>query len=184
MTQKNTVYAGAHSVNKVHITGHEIKLNPEETIVSKTDEAGAILYVNDVFVNISGFSEDELLGAPHSIVRHPHMPRSIFKLMWDTIKSGKEIFAYVVNRCKNGDHYWIFAHVTPCYDLQGKLIGFHSARRAPTSAAVAAIEPFYRQLVEIENKRDRKEGLAESEATLQAMLEQKKISYGEFIFSL
>lgn len=88
-----------------HVTGKEVFFKPEEIIVSKTDLKGRITYANRVFLDISGFTEAELLGKPHSILRHPEMPRCVFKLLWDTIQNGSEIFAYVINRCKNGDHY-------------------------------------------------------------------------------
>jgi PAS domain S-box-containing protein len=97
----------------VHLTGVERTFVENEIIVSKTDLKGRITYANDVFIKLAGFTETELLGQPHSIIRHPEMPRCVFKLLWDTIAEGGEIFAYVVNRSKNGDHYWVFAHVTP-----------------------------------------------------------------------
>ena len=80
---------------------------------------------------IAGYTEQEVLGKPHSLIRHPHMPRCVFKLLWDTIAGGDEIFAYVVNRCKNGDHYWVLAHVTPSRNTNGDIIGYHSNRRVP-----------------------------------------------------
>lgn len=178
------LYAGSRAADKLFLTGHEVRLAPADTIVSKTNKTGLITYANDVFLDISGFREDEILGAPHAIVRHPHMPRCIFKLLWDRVGQGHEIFAYVVNRCKNGDHYWVLAHVTPCYDLSGQLIGYHSSRRAPRAEAVQAIEPLYKNLLEIEKKHERKEGLAMSGKALQDILAQKKIVYDEFVFSI
>ena len=88
------------------VTGHEVFFDDDEIIVSKTDLTGKITYANDMFLRIAGYKEVEVLGQPHSLIRHPDMPRSIFKLLWDTISAGGEIFAYVMNRCKNGDHYW------------------------------------------------------------------------------
>ncbi len=117
-----------------------VKITPTRTesffdgnryIVSKTDLKGRITYVNRVFLDISQFTEDELLGAPHSIIRHPDMPRAVFKLLWDRLAEGHEVFAYVKNMTKRGDFYWVFAHVTPSYDNAGKMIGFHSNRRVP-----------------------------------------------------
>ena len=86
-------------------TGREVSFATDEITVSKTDLHGRITYANDVFVRVSGYSERELLGAPHSILRHPAMPRSVFKLLWDTIGQGDEVFAYVLNLAKNGDAY-------------------------------------------------------------------------------
>ena len=99
-------------------TGRESVFGEEEIIVSKTDAKGRITYANEVFLRVSGFAEEEVIEAPHSVVRHPHMPRCIFKLMWDTIQSGQEMFGYVLNMAKDGDHYWVLAHVTPTFDEQ------------------------------------------------------------------
>ena len=96
-----------------YLSGVERVLRDDEIVVSKTDTKGRITYCNDTFIRMAGYSEPELMGQPHSIVRHPAMPRCAFKLVWDTIEAGKEVFAYVINRAKNGDHYWVFAHVTP-----------------------------------------------------------------------
>lgn len=105
-------------------TGREVFLHNKDYIVSKTDTKGRIVYVNREFMRISGFSESELLGRQHNIIRHPGMPRGIFKLLWDVIAAGSECFAYVKNLCKNGDHYWVLANVSPDFDKQGEIIGF------------------------------------------------------------
>ena len=112
-------------------TGNERTFGRDEVIVSKTDAKGVITYANRTFMKVAGFEEDELLGAPHSIIRHPDMPRCVFKLLWDTLAAGREIFAYVVNMAKNGDHYWVFAHVTPSIGLSGDLLGYHSNPSRP-----------------------------------------------------
>ena len=100
---------------RTNLTGVERTFGEDEIIVSKTDLTGRITYANDVFLRISGYAEAEVLGQPHSIIRHPGTPRAVFSLLWRTIESGREIFAYVVNRAKNGDHYWVLAHVTPTF---------------------------------------------------------------------
>ena len=119
---------------RVKPTGVERRFAEDEVIVSKTDLRGHITYANEVFVRVSGFREDELLGAPHSIVRHPDMPRCVVQLLWDRIAAWHEVFAYVLNMSKNGDHYWVHAHVTPTFDEQGKIVGYHSNRRVPDAA--------------------------------------------------
>ena len=86
-------------------TGVERSFSPDEIIVSKTDTKGIITYANKIFLDIAGYTEDEVLGKPHNMIRHPDMPRCIFELLWQTIQQKKEIFAYVVNMAKNGDHY-------------------------------------------------------------------------------
>jgi PAS domain S-box-containing protein len=149
------------------LTNTERTFQWDDVIVSKTDLAGKITYANDVFIGISGYTEDELLGAPHSILRHPAMPRCVFKFLWDRIEQGHEVFAYVLNRAKPGDHYWVFAHVTPCYNSKGEMVGYHSNRRVPKAEAVATVKPLYETLLGIENRAaDRKTGLEQSYAAL------------------
>ncbi|WP_237051414.1 PAS domain-containing protein [Magnetospirillum sp. ME-1] len=104
-------------------SGRERTFAHDELIVSKTDPKGRLTYVNDVFLTVSGYTESEVMGKPHSVIRHPEMPRCVFKLLWDTIADGREIFAYVNNMAKNGDNYWVFAHVTPNFDAAGQIIG-------------------------------------------------------------
>lgn len=168
------------------LTGVERTFEEDEIIVSKTDLKGHITYANEVFLRLAGYSEDEVMGAPHALIRHPDMPRAVFKLLWDTLATGKEIFAYVVNRSKNGDHYWVLAHVTPSYDLNGELIGYHSNRRVPDKNTVeTVIAPLYKQLLDIENSHEnRKEGMNASFAALVSLLEEKGVGYDELIFSL
>jgi PAS domain S-box-containing protein len=117
-------------------TGVENLLGEEELIVSKTDLKGRITYANDVFIRMAKYSYAELMGAPHSLIRHPDMPRSVFKLLWDTLQAKQEIFAYVVNLAKDGSHYWVFAHVTPTFDERGTIVGYHSNRRKPDPAQI------------------------------------------------
>ncbi len=171
---------------KVSPTGVERFFDEDEIIVSKTDVKGRITYANDVFLKIAGFSEKEIMNQPHSIIRHPDMPRCVFKLLWDTLASGKEIFAYVVNMSKNGDYYWVFAHVTPTYDSSGNIISYHSSRRVPRRDVVDnVIIPLYKALVEEENRyKSRKDGMDASFKMVLALLEEKGVSYDEFIFSL
>ncbi|HIJ61267.1 MAG TPA: PAS domain-containing protein [Rhodospirillaceae bacterium] len=171
--------------NRNLLTGRERKFDPGSVIVSKTNVAGLIAYANTAFQEISGYREYELLGAPHSIVRHPDMPRCIFKLLWDTIKSGDEVFAYVNNRAKNGDHYWVFAHVTPSVNRDGEILGFHSNRRVPSKEAIEKIIPLYQSLAEIE-KREKTAAAAAATGLTALELHVKKtgMTYGEFIFSL
>jgi len=110
-------------------TGKERHFKPEELIVSKTDLKGRITYANEVFLRLSDYREKEVLGQPHSIIRHPDMPRCVFKLLWDEIAAGHEIFAYVVNMSKNGDHYWVYAHITPSLDAKLRQIEESTANR-------------------------------------------------------
>lgn len=167
-------------------TQREIFFDPDSFIVSKTDLKGRLTYTNKTFCEIAGYSEKELLNQPHSMIRHPDMPRAVFKLLWDTIQDGREVFAYVKNMARSGDHYWVFAHVTPSYDRNLKVCGFHSNRRVPKRAVVEKIiTPFYADLSRIESSyRNAKEGLAASYQQLMKTATASKTSYDEFVFSL
>ncbi|OIQ83597.1 aerotaxis receptor [mine drainage metagenome] len=169
----------------ITLTGRERTFPESEIIVSKTDVAGRITYVNDVFQEVSGYGEAEVMGQPHSIIRHPDMPRCVFKLLWDVIQAGNEIFAYVNNRAKNGDHYWVLAHVTPSYDPGHQLIGYHSSRRSPRREAVARIQPIYDLLLQEERKLGNSDqGMALSLGVMRDYLRQAGIGYEEFVLGL
>lgn len=131
--------------NDVPVTNSEYILKDAETIVSKTDLRGMITYVNQDFCNISGFSEQELIGSPQNIVRHPDMPSEAFEDFWRTIKAGKAWTGMVKNRCKNGDHYWVEANAAPMLE-NGKMVGYTSIRVKPSRQQVAAAERAYREI--------------------------------------
>ena len=170
---------------KIQPTGRERTFGRDEIIVSKTDPKGRITYANDVFLRVSGYREDELLGQPHNIIRHPGMPRCVFQLLWDTIRDGREIFAYVVNLAKNGDHYWVFAHVTPTFSADGTIIGYHSNRRVPSRSAVRRIEKIYEVLLQAERPhRIPRDAVAASGVVLKRFLREQGVAYDEFIFRL
>lgn len=169
----------------VTLTGKETFFPKDKIIVSKTDLKGIITYANSLFMETSGYSREELMGQPHNIIRHPDMPRCIFKLLWDTLAREEEIFAYVDNMCKNGDHYWVFAHIVPGYDVTGNHIGYHSSRRSPRRHIVKQIGSFYQQLLEIEkNYSSPKEGMEASYTHFIDFLNSNNVSYPEYIFSL
>ncbi len=165
-------------------TGVEHSLGREELIVSKTDLTGHITYANDVFLRIAGWDEDEIMGAPHSILRHPDMPRCVFKFLWDEIQAGREVFAYVINLCKNGDHYWVLAHVTPTFDENGQIVGYHSNRRYPEPAAVRAAKDLYAKLLAEESKHSRDKSVEAGMQLLLSVLDDAGMTYGEFVFSI
>jgi PAS domain S-box-containing protein len=158
----------------------EVKMKADDFIVSKTDTKGRITYGNEIFVKMSGYAESELLGAPHNILRHKDMPAAVFKLLWERIQSKKAINAYVKNRCKNGDFYWVFANVTPSFNEKGDVIGYYSVRRKPSDKAMSTIESLYGELLKIEKEG----GLNLSYQTLHNILNEKGISYDEFIITL
>jgi len=166
-------------------TGVEVFFDADDIIVSKTDLKGRITYANKVFTDICGYSEAELLGQPHSIVRHPDMPRCVFKLLWDTLAEGREIFAYVKNMTKHGDHYWVFAHVTPSFDAAGRIVAYHSNRRVPERRVVAALAPVYAEVKAAEARhRNGKDALAAGSRHLIDFVQAKNVSYDQLVFSL
>ena len=124
------------------VTGQERLLIDGKAIVSKTDLQGNITYVNPYFIEISGFEEEELLGAPQNLIRHPDMPPEAFADMWATIKGGTPWTGLVKNRSKSGDHYWVRANVTPIRE-SGQVVGYMSVRTKPERAAVEGAEKLY-----------------------------------------
>ena len=129
----------------------EIELDPKRYLVSETDEKGIITYANDYFMEVSGYSKEELIGQPHNILRHPDMPKVIFKLLWQTIKSGKNINAVVKNLAKDGRYYWIFTEFEIRKDTDsGKIIGYHASRKAVSTHIVEIISELYGKLLEME----------------------------------
>jgi PAS domain S-box-containing protein len=167
-------------------SGRERFFPASELIVSKTDLRGRITYANRLFCKIAGYRESELIGQPHSIIRHPDMPRSVFRLLWDTIEDRREIFAFVKNLASNGDHYWVFAHVTPSLNSKGEMIGYHSNRRVPDRGVLeSAIIPLYAEVLKIEHAHVN--GKAAVEAGCKALADfvaAQKVAYDELIFSL
>ncbi|WP_395015846.1 PAS domain-containing protein [Dongia sp.] len=168
------------------LTGRERFFDSSDVIVTKTDLKGRITYANRTFLDIANLDVRHALDAPHSLIRHPEMPRAVFWLLWETIQAGKEIFAYVLNRATNGDHYWVFAHVTPSFDEKGAIIGYHSNRRLPRREPIdKVIKPIYAELLAIENGHaNRKDGMRAAVAALTDKLKNAKVSYDEFIFSI
>ena len=128
-----------------YVSQKEVPFPAKGVIVSKTDTKGIITYANDAFVAISGYTREELIGKSHNIVRHPDMPPSAFKWLWDTLKEERPWRGVVKNRCKNGDHYWVRATVAPIVE-NGKISGYVSVRKAPTRNQIAEAEALYREL--------------------------------------
>ena len=153
-----------------------------EIIVSKTDTSGNISYANDVFQSVSMYTESDLLGQNHNIVRHPDMPRAIFKLVWEHIRSGKEVFAYLKNQAKNGDAYWVFAHLTPSFGPGREIRGYHSAQRAPRQSQVETVSVLYDQILAAERaESDPDAAIAAGEACLRNYFSHRAMDYDEFV---
>ncbi|WP_456401678.1 PAS domain-containing protein [Hydrogenimonas sp.] len=159
----------------------EIILDPKRYIVSKTDKKGVIEYGNDYFVQISGYSEAELIGQPHSIIRHPDMPRIVFKMMWERILNDQNVMALVKNMAKDGRYYWVVTEFETKKDpISNQIIGFTAFRKAAPKEAVKTIEVLYKKLLEIEAVG----GMEASEKYLRGYLEEAGKSYDEYIDGL
>ncbi|WP_417822391.1 PAS domain-containing protein [Terasakiella sp.] len=168
------------------LTGKERFFDKNDVIVSKTDTKGIITYANRTFAHIAGISARDVVGKNHNVIRHPHMPRCIFKFLWDTIATGQEVFAYVINRAVNGDHYWVLAHVTPSFDLSGNIVGYHSNRRVPDKEIVtSSIIPLYDNLLKLEQSyASPKEGMNAAMAEVVKLIESSGKEYNHLILSM
>jgi PAS domain S-box-containing protein len=166
-------------------TGEERTFRPDELIVSKTDPRGVITYANDVFLRVSGYELDEVVGQPHNLIRHPEMPRAVFALLWSTLAEGRELFAYINNLASDGAHYWVLAHVTPSYGSDGRVVGFHSNRRRPAPGAIRRVTPLYQQLLAEERRHpNAKAAVAASSRLLDELVTTRAGSYEELIWSV
>lgn len=156
------------------------ELKEDDFIVSKTDPKGNITYTNKIFIDMSEYRESELLGKPHNILRHPDMPKAIFKYLWETISQKKEVFAFIINRTKNNNAYWVFANVTASIDTKGNIIGYYSVRRKPNPKALEIIIPLYKKMLEVQKSS----GVDASFKVLTDILKEKGVSYDEYIISI
>ena len=178
-------HTGTRARRAARPSGVERRLEPEDLIVSKTDLRGVITYANESFLRVSGYTEDEVLGQPHNLIRHPDMPKAVFKLLWDTVAAGEEVFAYVDNLAADGANYWVLANVTPTFDAGGRVLGYHSSRRAPSVRAIAAVRPVYEQLLAEERRQPNGRAAVEaSTALLGALLAERAQTYDEFVWTL
>jgi len=165
-------------------TREEKVMRENDFIVSKTDTKGIITYANRIFIEFSKYTEEELIGKQHNIIRHPDMPRGVFKLLWDTLSQEKEIFAYVKNMAKDGSYYWVLANVTPSYDQQGRVIGYYSVRRKPKQESIDICAGLYSAMLEVERKAGPKNAMDASIELVTGILADKGVSYEEFILSI
>jgi PAS domain S-box-containing protein len=171
-------------LNKAVPTGEARTLSQEDIIVTKTDLKGHLTYTNDVFLNISAVAEEEVLGQPHNCIRHPEMPAGIYKLLWETITSGQELFAYIKNLALDGAHYWVLAHATPSYDKNGKHVGYHSMRRAASDTAIARIEKLYAVMHAAESGLHGAARAEASYAQLEQELQRRGLTYSQWVWQI
>lgn len=165
-------------------TAVERVMREDDFIVSMTDIKGRITYGNRIFIEFSGYSEAELLGAQHNIIRHPDMPRAVFRLLWDTIQKGNECFAYVKNMSKDGGFYWVFANVSPVFDPSGTIAGYLSVRRKPGLSGIQSVSALYSAMLEAEKKAGAASAIAASTGILVDLLKEKRLSYEEFVLAI
>ncbi|WP_456470536.1 PAS domain-containing protein [Caminibacter sp.] len=158
----------------------EVVLKEEDFIVSKTDLKSRILYGNRIFIQMSGYSEEELLGAPHNILRHPDMPRCAFKILYDHIQNKKEWFGFVKNLRKDGGYYWVFANISPTLNEQGEIIDYYSVRRKPREGFKSIIEPLYKHLLSIEQSG----GMEASLMEVENLLKKYNMSFNELMIKI
>jgi PAS domain S-box-containing protein len=169
---------------KITPTSRERVMREEDFIVSKTDEKGRISYCNRIFMEFAGYKESELLGSQHNIVRHPDMPRAVFRFMWETLQSGREFFAYVKNMASDGSFYWVFANVTPTRNARGEIVGYFSVRRKPRADAIAMVAPLYAEMLAREQAAGAKQAIDASRPLLEDRFQSKGVSYEEFVLAL
>jgi PAS domain S-box-containing protein len=171
---------------KRHITPTTVErvMRENDYIVSMTDTTGRITYGNRIFIEFSGYSESELLGTQHNIVRHPDMPRAVFKLLWDKLTNREECFAYVKNMAKDGSFYWVFTNVTPTFDEKGNVEGYFSVRRKPKASGVNVATEVYRLMLEAEKRAGPANAIAASTKILVDILNEKGLSYDELVLAI
>ncbi len=171
---------------KQHIvpTNREIRLEPTEFIVTKSDLSGRITYANRTFMSIANYPESFLLGKQHNLVRHPDMPRGVFRMLWETLGSEQEFFGYIKNITSDGSYYWVFANVTPDRDYSGKMVGYFSVRRKPKQDAIPKIESLYREMIEIEKRTGPADAPAASARYLTQKIRETGTSYDRFVLSV
>jgi len=162
------------------VLDEEIKFSKKKFIVSKTDAHGNIIFINKNFSDISGYREDELIGSPHNVMRHPDMPRSIYFLVWNSLRAGMEVSGVVKNLAKSGKYYWVIADFSLKRDSYGKIISFTSFRRSAPQQVIDEIEELYATMISIEKKH----GLEGSLGYLESFLEEKQLSYDEYLGAL
>lgn len=159
----------------------EVQWNKAETIISRTDKYGTIDFANDTFCNVCGYSREELLGQPHNIIRHPDMPKIIFKVLWDNLLDGVNFHAIVKNLAKSGRYYWVITNFAITRDSSGNIISFLARRTSvPKGVVDEYIAPFYKKLLDLEKVG----GMQASAAFVGEYLSKINKTYPEFIYEI
>lgn len=147
-TYQNYFHDGTE--REVYVLNAEKPFPKGKLIVSRTDKAGIITHANQAFIDMSGYTEEELIGQPHYILRHPEMPSAAYQDLWETIEQEKKWHGYVKNLCKDGCYYWVYATIVPNV-RQGEIVGYSSVRREPSRAKIAEAEALYQKLLREES---------------------------------
>ncbi len=162
------------------VLDEEIKFSKKKFIVSKTDLKGKIIFINKNFSEVSGYTESELIGAPHNVLRHPDMPRAVFYLVWQNLLAGNKISGVIKNLAKDGRYYWVIADLEPKRDKNGNITTLTAFRRAAPQDVIDTTEELYATMVAIEKKH----GMEKSLAYLEGFLDEHNLTYDEFIAEL
>jgi len=158
----------------------EITVSPKRTIVSRTDEKGIIQFVNDYFMDIAGYKENELIGFNHNVIRHPDMPKIIFKHLWDELKKGNDVRAIVKNLAKDGRYYWVITTFHTLYNEDGNIIGYYARRKAVPQHVKDEVITLYKALLALEEQG----GMEASGKYLQEWLQKHNTTYSGYVESL
>lgn len=169
------------TIGKNSVLDEEVKWDKTKTIVSKTDVYGSILYINDAFSETSEYNKVELIGEAHNIIRHPHMPKVVFKMLWAALKKGENFHAIVKNLTKSGKYYWVITDFTIDKNENGEVSGYTGQRKAVPDSVIEKIEPFYKTLLEIEQQKGEKASELYFDAYLNHEIGK---NYDEFVVDL
>ncbi|MDO6674155.1 PAS domain-containing protein [Tenacibaculum sp. 1B UA] len=170
-----------NSLKPSKVIDEEVKWDKSKTIISKTDPVGTILYMNDTFEEASEYNKIELIGEPHNVIRHPDMPKVVFKVLWDNLKQGNNFHAIVKNLTRTGRYYWVITDFDVEKDDSGKITGYTGRRKSLPENVVKKIEPLYKTLLEIEKVKGEKASELYFNSFLQ---EEVNASYDEFVVNL
>ena len=157
------------NANKITPLDKEVIWDKSKVIMSKTDKFGTIEYANDVFVDVSGYEDYELVGQPHNIIRHPDMPKVIFKVLWDNLKKGNNFHAIAKNMAKSGRYYWVITDFDISKNEDGEITHYFARRKSIPPGVVNQVEPLYKKLLQIETVS----GMNGSEKYLTGFLEEQ-----------
>ena len=164
-------------MSKLEKVNYEIKCATQQVIVSRTNTEGDIVYCNPTFLEVNGFKSSEIINQPHSIVRHPDMPKTIFRVIWSIIGQGMPIQAVIKNQTNNGDYYWTLMTIKPQKDRDDKIISYVAYGKQAPDAVVKKIEPLYKIISEIEHELNIESALE----YLESYLKEEGMNYAQYM---